>query len=58
MQNQAANLRNIEVQIAQLTNLLPNRPQESLASTTEVTPIKQVQARSEQFSCEEAKGKC
>jgi hypothetical protein len=43
-QNQAASIRNLEVQIGQLSNLINTRPQGALPSQTEINPREQVQA--------------
>src|SRR3954467_3684079 len=44
MQNQAASIRNLEVQIGQLHNILANRSQGTLPSDTEKNPKEQVNA--------------
>src|SRR4051812_21374462 len=44
MQNQAASIRNLEVQIGQLHNILANRVQGTLPSDTEKNPKEQVNA--------------
>ena len=43
-QNQAASIRNLEVQMGQIANLLSSRPQGSLPSNTETNPKEQMNA--------------
>ncbi|XP_061981417.1 uncharacterized protein LOC133701500 [Populus nigra] len=44
MQNQAASIRNLEVQVGQLANMLTGRQQGNLPSTTEINPKEQCKA--------------
>ena len=43
-QNQATQIRNLEVQVGQLANMLNGRQQGNLPSTTEVNPKEQCKA--------------
>ena len=44
LQNQAASIRNLEVQMGQISNLLNARPQRTLPSNTETNPREHVKA--------------
>ena len=44
LQNQTASIRNLEVQVGQLTNMLMGRQQGNLPSTTEINPKEQCKA--------------
>jgi hypothetical protein len=44
LQNQAASIRNLEVQVGQLANMLTGRQQGTLPSTTEINPKEQCKA--------------
>jgi hypothetical protein len=44
LQNQAASIQNLEVQVGQLANMLTGRQQGNLPSTTEINPKEQCKA--------------